>query len=97
MNRNSLGRDNVRITQKKALKARQRAISKDIIDEYLNHFKENYKRAWMRPVNQPIEYLAKCAEGEFVIECVFGLSREVIDRIERAALDEIKVQEGACE
>lgn len=68
-------------------------IRRDIISEYQTHYKEMVKRSW-EPGGQALTCLGMAIEAEYVLTQLFGVSGEVINRLNKEAIDECKTDSG---
>lgn len=75
--------------QHKIVKPEPVLIRRNIIEEYEQHYKEMVKRSW-DPGSQAITCLGMAIEAEYVLTQLFGVSGEVINNLNKEAMNECK-------
>lgn len=79
--------------QHKIVKPEPVLIRRTIIEEYEQHYKEMVKRSW-EPGSQAITCLGMAIEAEYVLTQLFNVSGEVINRLNKEAINECKTDNG---
>ena len=68
-------------------------IRRDIISEYEKHYKEMVKRSW-EPGSQALTCLGMAIEAEYVLTQLFGVSGDVINDLNKEAINECQTNNG---